>query len=145
MKTTEQVERLVSERRRMLMAAVLTFAVWYGDFILMQGGWLHAEVRLLRLVFYLFGLFLAACFLWLARWTRQVKANPEVKAPLNDESTVRSRLRAEHASMLVVMAFLVVGVVIASYADVSGKIALMTLIWVVVVSKLGFYLWYDRG
>ncbi len=140
------VERLALERRRILLASVVTYALWCGAFVLQQSPWFESGTRrLLSVLELVFGLPWVLSCLWLVAWVRRVKAQPQVIGALNDEMTVRNRWRAQRASAFTLLVCLMVGVVITSYVEVSGRIVLLMLIWVLVVSQLSFYLWFDRS
>jgi hypothetical protein len=146
METAELVERLARERTRILLASLVTYALWCGTFVLQQSGWFAPGTRsVLTGVTVLFALPWVLCTVWLTLWGRRVRAQPQVIAALNDEMTVRNRWRAQRASAFVLLVCLVLGVVATSYVDLSGRMVLLILIWVLVVSQLGFYLWYDRS
>ena len=139
-------DAFAQERRRMLLAFTLTYAVWCGAFILDQTGWFQGGLRhALDGIAMLSGLIWLGSFAWMWQWTRRVRRQPQVIAALNDEMTVRNRWRAQRASAGTVLVCLMAGVAYSSFAMVDGRIAMLTLIWVLVVSQLGFYLWFDRG
>lgn len=146
METAELVERLARERTRILLASLVTYAFWCGAFVLQQSGWFSPSARgMLTGVTVLFAVPWILTTLWLTAWGRRVRAQPQVIAALNDEMTVRNRWRAQRASAFVLLVCLMLGVVATSYVELSGRIVLLMLIWVLVVSQLGFYLWYDRS
>jgi hypothetical protein len=140
------VEKLAQERRRILLASVLSYGLWCGAFVLEQTPWVGVNTRhLLSVLVLVFGLPWMLCCLWLVSWLRRAKAKPQVMGALNDEMTVRNRWRAQRASAFTLLICLMVGVAITSYVEVSGRIVLLMLIWVLVVSQIGFYLWFDRS
>jgi hypothetical protein len=146
MDTAERVETFARERRHILLASVITYAVWCGGFILsLSQPFASSRPPLLSITTGVFGLLWAGCCLWLVLWVRRVRAHPETLAALNDEMTVRNRWRAQRASAFVLLVCLMLGVVLVSYVDVSARLALLVLIWVLVVSQIGFYLWFDRS
>lgn len=146
MDTAARVESFARERRHILLASLITYAVWCGAFILsLSQPFASSRPPLLSLTTAVFGLLWAGSCLWLVLWVRRVRAHPETLAALNDEMTVRNRWRAQRASAFVLLVCLMLGVVLVSYVDVSARLVLLVLIWMLVVSQLGFYLWYDRS
>jgi hypothetical protein len=138
------VEALAQERRRILLTFTLSYAVWCGAFVLGQSGWLPGGPhRVLGVVSALFSLVWIASFVWLWSWGLRVRRQPQVIAALNDEVTVRNRWRAQRASAFVLLVCLMGGVAVTSFVDISGRLAMLMLIWVLVVSQLGFYLFFD--
>ncbi|HEY1991040.1 MAG TPA: hypothetical protein VGH71_01165 [Gammaproteobacteria bacterium] len=140
------VEKLARQRAWNLSLFTATYAVWYGAFIVRDGGWLGRSAQ--PALYWVFTVFF---FLWilpgigLALWVRRVRANPKAARALNDEMTVRNRWRAQRASAFTLLVCLMCGVLITSFRDMSGRIAMEMLIWVLVISQLGFYLWFDRS
>ncbi|HEY3858688.1 MAG TPA: hypothetical protein VGM47_03645 [Gammaproteobacteria bacterium] len=141
-----EVEKLGWLRRQLLIAGVLTFAVWDGAEILaMTPGIAPGSHHLLYFTSMLFGASWLVCLGWLWIVLRRIKARPEVFAALNDEMTIRNRWRASRVTMVVVMVCLMAGAGLADYTHFSAALALAVLIWVVVVSKIGLYLWFERS
>jgi len=137
---------MVQERRRILLLSVVSYAVWCGTLALLMSPWFTpGGHRWLGLVSDISALLWGVSLVWLVLWLRRVKAQPQVFAALNDEMTVRNRWRAQSASRWAMLVSLVVGVVLCTYVDLSARLVLMTLIWIFVISQLGFYLWYDRS
>ncbi|HSN17738.1 MAG TPA: hypothetical protein VLV87_05965 [Gammaproteobacteria bacterium] len=140
------VERLALERRRLLLISLLSYAVWCGALALQMSPWFTSgTVHWLALVQGLFMLPWTVSLFWLLHWQRRVKAQPHVSAALNDEMTVRIRWRAGLAAQAVMTVSLVVGVVLTSFVKLNAPFVLMVLIWILVISKIGCYLWFDRG
>lgn len=140
------VERLVQERRRILLLSAVSYAVWCGSLVLLMSPWFTAGGRhWLGLVSDVAALPWGVSLVWLVLWLRRVKAQPQVLAALNDEMTVRNRWRAQSASGSAMLVSLVAGVVLCTYVDLSARLVLMALIWILVISQLGFYLWFDRS
>ena len=140
------VEKRVQERRRLLWVGLITYAVWCGALVLrMSPGFTPVTLHLLALIEGLFALPWAVSLVWLMVWLRRVKTEPQVFAALNDEMTVRIRWRAQSASRSVMLVSLVLGVVLCTYVDISAVVALLALIWILVISQIGFYLWFDRS
>ncbi|HEY3645458.1 MAG TPA: hypothetical protein VGM16_08980 [Gammaproteobacteria bacterium] len=138
-------DTFAQERRRILLAFTLTYAVWCGAFILDQSGWFQGSARhAFDGIAVLFGLMWVGSFAWMGHWTRRVRRQPQVIAALNDEMTVGNRWRAQRASAATLLVCLMAGVALSSFVYVDGRIAMLVLIWVLVVSQLGFYLWFDR-
>ncbi|HEY3858689.1 MAG TPA: hypothetical protein VGM47_03650 [Gammaproteobacteria bacterium] len=141
-----EVEKLAQQRARNLSLFTATYAVWYGAFILRDGGWLGRSAQpILYLIFGVFFLLWMLSAVWLALWQRRARRNQKAMLALNDEMTVRNRWRAQRASAFTLLICLIFGLVIANYADVSGRIAMEILTWVLVISQIGFYLWFDRS
>ena len=129
----------------MLLVFTLTYAAWCGAFILDQSGMFQGSVRrALDGIAVLSGVLWIGSFGWMWHWTRRVRRQPQVIAALNDEMTVGNRWRAQRASAGTVLVCLMAGVAYSSFVHVDGRIAMLVLIWVLVVSQLGFYLWFDR-
>lgn len=140
------VETLARQRAWNLFFFTTTYAIWYGAYILNGSGWFGPHARsVLEVVFAAFLFLWILASLSLALWARRARTNPKALAALNDEMTVRNRWRAQRASAFTLLICLMIGVVIASYTDVSGRLAMEVLIWILVVSQIGFYLWYDRS
>lgn len=132
--------------RRLLLVALIAFAIWDGMVILdLSPGFAPAARQVFSILSWPSALVWAVCLVCLLIWTRRVRGQPEVYAALNDEMTVRNRWRATRASMSVLMVCLAAGVVLAGFVHISALLALSSLIWVLVVTKLGFFLWYDRS
>lgn len=145
MKIAADIESLARERRRMLLAGLTTMALGLGCMILRQTGWFHDEVlRLLSLAAVLFMVLWMLTYLWMRRWASRVRANPEAMRALDDEVTVHNRGRAQRASFWTVLVCLGIGVAVTSFQDVSGRLTMEAVIWLMAVSQVGFYLWYDR-
>lgn len=140
------VEKLSRLRYRLLLAGTMFWALWYGPIVLGLSPWFTpGGEHVLHLVSDVFALPWIVSFLWLFLVLRRIKAQPAVCAALNDEMTVRNRGRASRFAMGVVMACLIVGVGLATFVHLSAVPALAFLIWIVVVVKIGAYLWYDRS
>ena len=146
MTPADRIEGLARERRHILLVSVITYAVWCGGLILSlsqpfaRGG--HLALSIVTLVF---GALWGGSLVWLLLWARRVKAYPEVMTALNDEMIVRNRWRAQRASLSALLVCLVAGVEMATFMDFSARTALLSMVWVLVVSQIGFYLWYDRS
>lgn len=137
-------DAIAQEGRHRLLAFTLSYAAWFGALIMQQSGWFPGRTQtVLGAVAGLLGLIWLLCMAWFWRWGRRVRKQPELLAPLNDELTVRNRWRAQRASAFVLLVCLMLGVGITSVADISGRLAMLMLLWVLVVSQLGFYLWFD--
>lgn len=143
MDTAVRVENFARERRHILLASLISYAVWCGAFILGLSQPFAGSHPLLSITAAVFGLLWVCSCIWLTLWVRRVRAHPETLAALNDEMTVRNRWRAQRASAFVLLVCLMLGVVLVSYVDVSARLVLLALIWVLVISQLGFYLWFD--
>lgn len=139
------VEKLTRERRRLLLSSMVTYALWCGTLVLLASPGFTPDTRhMLGIWSEVLVLPWGISLLWLVVWQRRVKAQPRAVAALNDEMTVRNRWRAQNASRWVMLVSLMVGVVICSYVEVNARLVLMSLIWLLVISQIGFYLWYDR-
>jgi hypothetical protein len=142
----EYVEKQVRLRRRLLLVSVVSFAIWDGIAVLLLTPWFAAGTRLwLSLLAQAASVPWIVALVWLLIWIFRMKTQPQVFAALNDEMTVRNRWRATRVAMGVLMACLAVGAGLTDYVHISAALALMSLIWVLVVSKIGFYLWFDRS
>ncbi|HEY4127088.1 MAG TPA: hypothetical protein VGN70_03490 [Gammaproteobacteria bacterium] len=142
----DYVEKQVRLRRRLLLVSTVAFAIWGGVSVLLLTPWFAAGTRQwLNLLGQVASIpwFVTLC--WLLIWIFRMKAQPQVFAALNDEMTVRNRWRATRATMWVLMLCLMVGAGLTDFVHISAALALMFLIWVLVVSKLGLYLWFDRS
>lgn len=140
------VEKLGRLRYRLMLVGTVFWALWYGPIVLALSPWFSpGGEQVLRIVSDVFALPWIASFLWLFLVLRRIKAQPAVFAALNDEMTVRNRGRASRFAMGVVMGCLIVGVGVATFVHISAALALAFLIWIVVVAKIGAYLWFDRS
>jgi uncharacterized membrane protein len=142
----DYVEKQAQLRRRLLLVSVISFALWGGGAVLLLTSWFDPGTRhWLYLLSQAASVPWVVSLVWLLIWIFRMKAQPQVFAALNDEMTVRNRWRATRFSMGVLMVCLAVGAGLTDYMHISAALAFMFLIWVVVVTKIGFYLWFDRG
>ena len=144
--TSDNVERLAQERRVILCWFTAIYAVWYGALIVGESGWLPRPAAIgSDVVAAVGGLVWSGTAIWLGRWSRRARASGQTLAALEDELAVRNRWRAQRASMFVMLGCLVIGLAVTTFVQVKAQLVLQLLIWVLVVSQLGLYLWFDRS
>ena len=140
------VEKLGGLRRRLMMGMLVCWALWYGPIVLLLSPWFTpAGHHLLAIASEIFALPWSIALVWLVLVERRIKARPAVFAALNDEMTVRNRWRASRFTTGVMMVCLIVGIGVATFVHISALPALAFLLWILVVTKLGSYIWFDRS
>lgn len=143
----EEVERFDRQRDASILLQLIGFGVWWGVYLLLlDSGWHPTGLgRLLLIVLCFIGW--ATWFgglVWLLRWGWALRGKRELVEALNDEGIMRNRLRALRTSFWCTLICLVIGRTLATVVTLPAGLVLDVLIWVLVVSQLGAYLWFNR-
>lgn len=148
MNIAKEAERLDRQRDLSLMLQLAGFTVWRGaDMMLRDLGWHPAGIssEALMLISMSGWLIWFAGLGWLIWLLVRLRNRRQLQHVLNDEGIVRNRTRALQASFWSMLVCLVVGRVAIVFVPVSSALVLDFLIWVIVVSQIGGYLWFSRA
>lgn len=143
-----EIEALDRSRRQMLVAVVVTTALWMIPQILrgIGGDRLPHTLSAVMILIGVAGA-LANVFFMLRyhRFQMRVLADPDLRERLDDERVLDVRREAIYRGWVILVLLIGLGIGVAPFADLPDQAVLLTLMLVAVNAPILFFLALDRG
>jgi len=142
------VERMDTNRDRLIFLSLAGFLVWQGSDVTRQVFDQLGAPRALRVAVILVGLLgaiaWAGSMVLMRRWMRRLRANPSLASALNDEAVHDARLRACAVGFFATIGALAIVSVVGALVPFSARLAGQLSILVAASAFLGAFLHFRR-